>query len=63
MSEELSAVEESVKEVLIDLMTERVMYVGVQASLMRGVQSSPLTARGSGPSRPIVEKRTSIEMT
>jgi hypothetical protein len=44
MSEELSAVEESVKEVLIDLMTERVMSVGVQASSMRGVQASPSTA-------------------
>jgi hypothetical protein len=33
MSKELSVVEESVKEVLIDLMSERVMsmYVGVQA--------------------------------
>jgi hypothetical protein len=63
MSEELSAVEESVKEVLIDLMTERVMServmsVGVQASSTRGVQASPSTARGSGPSRVITEKRT-----
>jgi Ni,Fe-hydrogenase III large subunit len=63
MSEELSAVEESVKEVLIDLMTERVMServmsVGVQASSMRGVQASPSTARGSGPSRVVTEKRT-----
>jgi hypothetical protein len=42
MFEELSAVEESVKEVLIDLMTkrvisERVMSVGVQASSTRKV--------------------------
>jgi hypothetical protein len=63
MSEELSTVEESVKEVLIDLMTERVMservmYVGIQASSMRGVQASPSTARGSRPSRPTTEKRT-----
>jgi hypothetical protein len=58
MSEELSAVEESVKEVLIDLMTERVMSVGVQASSTRGVQASLSTARGSGPSRPTTEKRT-----
>jgi hypothetical protein len=63
MSEELSALEESVKEVLIDLMTERVMServmsVGVQASSMRGVQASPLTAHGAGPSRPSAEKRT-----
>jgi hypothetical protein len=58
MSEELSAVEESVKEVLIDLMTERVMSEGIQASSMRGVQASPSTAHGSRPSRPAAEKRT-----
>jgi hypothetical protein len=63
MSEELSAVEESVKEVLIDLMTERVMskrviFVGVHASSTRGVQASLSTARGSKPSRLIAEKRT-----
>jgi hypothetical protein len=53
MFEELSAVKESLKEVLIDLMTERVIYVGMQASSMREVQASPSTARGSGPSRVI----------
>jgi hypothetical protein len=58
MSEELSAVEESVKEILIDLMTEKVMSVGVQASSTRGVQASPSTARGSRPSRAATEKRT-----
>jgi hypothetical protein len=60
MSEELSTVEESVKEVLIDLMTERVMSERVmsQASSTRGVQASPSTARGSRPSRPTTEKRT-----
>jgi hypothetical protein len=57
MSEELSAIEESMKEVLIDLMNERVMYVGVQASSTRGVQASPSTARGSRPSRPTAQKR------
>jgi hypothetical protein len=61
MSEEISALEESVKELLIDLMTERVMservmFVGVQESSMTGVQSSPSTARGVRPSRPSVEK-------
>ena len=55
MYEEISTVEEFVKEVLIDLMTERVMSekvmsVGVQAPLMRGVKASPLTAHGSRPS-------------
>jgi hypothetical protein len=58
MSEELSAVEESVKEVLIDLMNERVMSVGVQDSSTRGVQASPSTAHGSRPSRAATEKRT-----
>jgi hypothetical protein len=58
MSEELSIVEESVKEILIDLMTKKVMFVGVQASSMRGVQASPSTASGSGPSQSATEKRT-----
>jgi hypothetical protein len=58
MSEELSVVEESVKELLINLMTERVMSLGIQASSTRGVQASPSTARGSGPSRLTTEKRT-----
>jgi hypothetical protein len=49
MSEELSALEESVKEVLTDLrtkkvMSERRMYAGVQESSREGVQDSPLTA-------------------
>jgi hypothetical protein len=49
MSEELSAIKESVKEVLINLMTERVMSMsmGVQESSTRGVQASPSTAHGS----------------
>jgi hypothetical protein len=34
------------------------MSVGVQASLMRGVQSSPSTALGSRPSWPTTKKRT-----
>jgi hypothetical protein len=55
MSEELSTVEDSVTEVLIHLMnervmSERVMYVGVQESWTRGVKASPSTAHGSGPS-------------
>jgi hypothetical protein len=63
MSEELSTLEESAKEVLIDLMTERtmserMMSEGVQASSTRGVQASPSTAHGAGPSRPSTEKRT-----
>jgi hypothetical protein len=63
MSEEFSAVKYFVKEVLIDLMierviSERVISVGVQASSMRGVKASSLTSRGDEPSRPLVEKRT-----
>jgi hypothetical protein len=59
MSDELSAAEKIVEEVLIDLMTERVMSMstGVQASSMRGLPTSPST-RGAGPSRPSNEKRT-----
>jgi hypothetical protein len=34
------------------------MSTGVQASSTRGLQSSPSTAHVSGPSRPLVEKRT-----
>jgi hypothetical protein len=52
MSEELSIVEKVVEEVLIDLMTERVMSMseGIQASSTRTVQVSPSTARAAGPS-------------
>jgi hypothetical protein len=63
MPEELSPVEESMNEVLIDLMNERVMskrvmYEGIQVSSTRGVKASLSIARGSGPSRPTMEKRT-----
>jgi exonuclease VII small subunit len=34
----LAAVEKSVEEILIDLMAEKVMYAGAQASSMRGLQ-------------------------
>jgi hypothetical protein len=52
MSDKLTAVEESVIEVLLDLMTKRVMSergmsTRVQASLTRGVQASPLTSQAS----------------
>jgi hypothetical protein len=62
MSDELTALEESITEVLLNLMTERViserrMSTRVQASLMRGVQASSLTAR-AGTSRASVERRT-----
>jgi hypothetical protein len=62
MSDELTAVEESVKEVLLNLMTERFMSergvsIGVQASSMRGLLASLSTAR-AGPSWLVDEKRT-----
>jgi hypothetical protein len=62
MSDELTAVEESVTEILLDLMTERVMSergvsTGVQASSTRGLAASPSTARAR-PSRQADEKRT-----
>jgi hypothetical protein len=58
MSGDLSAVEKSIEEILIDLMAEKVMSTGVQASSTRGVQASPSTGRRSGPSRTATEKRS-----
>jgi hypothetical protein len=43
MSGDLSVVEKFIKEILIDLMAEKVLSVGVQASSTRGVQASPST--------------------
>jgi hypothetical protein len=62
MSNEISAVEKAIEEVLIDLMAERVMSkrrmsTSVQAS-MTGVQASLSTACGEGPSRTMTETRT-----
>jgi hypothetical protein len=37
MLDELSAVDKIIEEVLINLMDEKVMSVGIQASSMRGV--------------------------
>jgi hypothetical protein len=67
MSEELNAVEESVTEVLLDLMTERVMSerglsVGVQASSTRTVQASSSTAHGAGPSHHQMKREPSTGM-
>jgi hypothetical protein len=58
MLDELSVVEKVVEEVLIDLMTERVMSmsIGVQVSSMRGLPTSPSTTQEAGPSRPSDEK-------
>jgi hypothetical protein len=62
MSNELSAAEESMREVLSSLriervMSERGMSIGVQDSSSRGVAASPSTAR-AGTSRASVELRT-----
>jgi hypothetical protein len=58
MSGDFSAVEKSIEEILIDLMAEKVMSTGAQASSTRGVQASPSTARRSGPSRTTTEKQS-----
>jgi hypothetical protein len=48
MSGERSTVEKSVEEILVDLMTEKVMSVGIQASSTGGLQASPSTGWRSG---------------
>jgi hypothetical protein len=50
MSGDLSEVDKSIEEILIDLMAEKVMSTGAQASSARGVQESPSTRHRSGPS-------------
>jgi hypothetical protein len=61
MSEELNVVKESVIELLLKLMTERVMSerglsLGVQASSIRTMQESLSTTCRAGPSCPSDEK-------
>jgi hypothetical protein len=60
MSDEFSATKKFVEEFIIDLMNKRVMSmsVGIKVSSMRGLQASPSTAHGAGPSQPSTEKRT-----
>jgi hypothetical protein len=60
MSNELSTAEKVVEEVMIDLMTGRVMLMilGVQASSTRTMQASSLISHGAGPSWPSAKKRT-----
>ena len=50
MSDEFSTTERVVEEVMINLMTERVMLMstGVQASSTRGLKASLSTSRGAG---------------
>jgi hypothetical protein len=63
MLDELSTAEKIVEEVLIDLMTERVMFeremsASIQVSSKRGVQASLSTTHGAGSSQPSSKKRT-----
>jgi hypothetical protein len=60
MPDKFIVAEKVFDEVLIDLMTKRVMSMstGIQDSSMIMVQSSPLTSHGARPSRPSAEKRT-----
>jgi hypothetical protein len=56
MSDELTAIEESVIEVLIKFMTKRVMSerglsIGIHASSTRGLSASPSTSHRVGPFR------------
>jgi hypothetical protein len=56
MSDEISAIEKVIEDILIYLMAEKVMFVGIQASSTRGVQASLSTAHGSGPSQATTKK-------
>jgi hypothetical protein len=47
LNSDLSAVKKWIEEILVDLMAEKVMSTGVQASSMTGLQASPSTARRS----------------
>jgi len=60
MLDEFNAPEKFFEEVLINLMKKRVMLmsIGAQASSTRTMKAYPSIARGAGPSRPSVEKRT-----
>jgi hypothetical protein len=56
MSSEHSTLENSVEEILVDLMAKTVMSVGLQASSIGGLQASPSTSHRS--SRTMMEKRS-----
>jgi hypothetical protein len=47
MSGEHSALEKSMEEILVDLMTKKVMSVGLQVSSTGGLKASPSTGRHS----------------
>jgi hypothetical protein len=58
MSDEISTAKKAIEDILIDLMSKKVMSIGIQASSTRGVQASSSNARGYGPSRDATEKIT-----
>jgi hypothetical protein len=58
MSGEHSAVEKYVEEILVDLMDERFMSVGLQASSTGGLQASPSTGHRS--SRTTTEEKKTL---
>jgi hypothetical protein len=58
MSGEHSAIDKSIKDILIDLMVEKVMFTGERASSKIGVQASSSTARRSRHSRNATKKRS-----
>jgi hypothetical protein len=52
MSNDLSAIEKSMDDIMIYLMYDKVMFARVQASSMGGLQASPSNARRSSRSGP-----------
>jgi hypothetical protein len=55
MASECSALEKSMEEILVELMTERVMSMGIHESSTSKLQASPSTGRRSGHT---IEKRS-----
>jgi hypothetical protein len=63
MSGEPSVLEKSVEEILVELMAERVMYVGIQASSTGGLQASPSTGHHSSCATEKKASTTTIWLT
>jgi hypothetical protein len=58
MSGKPSELEKFVEEFLKNLMAERPIYEGVQASSTKGMQDSPSTRHRSGHVNPVIEQRS-----
>jgi hypothetical protein len=58
MSSKPSELEKSVEEVLKNIMADRSISEGVQASLTRGLQAFPSTGRRSGHVNPVTEQQS-----